>query len=114
MLNPGDVVTTYFPGADADKRRPSIVVSTSLYHANRPDAIVAVVTTRLTRAITPTDYIIQEWAAAGLRQPSAFRAYLVTFEQSDVHHISRLSERDWMGVQNCLARAIAGNGNVAP
>ena len=111
MLKPGDVVTTNFPGADVTKRRPGIVVSTSLYQNTRPDVIVGAVTTKLARATAPSDYILQDWSEAGLRQPSAFRAYLITFEQSDVRLIGHLSEQDWNGVQNCLVQALATGEN---
>ncbi len=112
MFKPGDVVVTNFPGAAATKRRPGIVVSTSLYQANRPDVIVGAVTTSLAQATSPTDYTFLDWNAAGLHKPSAFRVYLVTFEQADVRLIGHLSERDWEGVKNCLARAIAVSGDV--
>jgi mRNA-degrading endonuclease toxin of MazEF toxin-antitoxin module len=74
MLSPGDVVTVNFIGAEGAKRRPGIIVSSSLYHQLRPDAIVALLTTNLAAAITPLDYVLQDWVAAGLRQPSAFRS----------------------------------------
>lgn len=111
-LSPGDVVTTLFPGADATKRRPGIVVSTTLYHSSRPDVIVGAVTTNLAQATAPSDYVILDWAAAGLRKPSAFRVYLITFDHNDVRLIGHLSERDWNGVQGCLANAVAALGDV--
>lgn len=112
MLKPGDVVTTSFPGADLTKRRPGVVVSTSLYHTIRPDVVVGVLTSNLVQATTPSDYILQDWSSAGLRKPSAFRAYLLTFEQVDVRLVGRLSDIDWQGVMNCLANAIAITGDV--
>ncbi|MSU76587.1 MAG: type II toxin-antitoxin system PemK/MazF family toxin [Gemmataceae bacterium] len=83
-LSPGMVVTVYFEGAHTPKRRPALVVSTDLYHATRPDIIVAVLTTNLPVANTPTDYILQDWAPAGLRYPSAFRAYFECSDASDI------------------------------
>jgi len=112
MFRPGDVVVTNFPGAGVTKRRPGVVVSTSLYHAARPDVIVGAVTTNLAQATAPTDYYLQDWAAAGLRKPSAFRTYLITFEQHDARLVEHLSERDWQGVQACLVKAIAASGDI--
>ena len=43
-MKPGSVVVVNFPGATGIKRRPAIVVSTELYHTQRPDLILAVVT----------------------------------------------------------------------
>ena len=114
MLKPGDVVIAHFPGANTTKRRPSIVVSTTLYHTRRIDVIVGIVTTKIAEATTPTDYVFMDWATAGLRQPSAFRAYLVTIDQADMRLVGQLSSRDWQGIQACLANAIAVLGDVSP
>ena len=107
MPEPGDVVTVDFVGATGIKRRPAVVVSSRLYHAHRPDVILAVLTTQVTTATTPTDYVLQDWAAAGLRRPSAFRAYLGMATPAAVHVIGHLSARDWGSVQACLTRALA-------
>src|SRR5204862_4008241 len=111
MLKPGDIVTTNFPGANVTKRRPGIVVSTTLYHDTRPDVIVGAVTTNLAQATSPSDYILQDWSAAGLHKPSAFRVYLITFEQSDIHLIGHLSDQDWNGIMNCLGQDVAVVGD---
>jgi mRNA interferase MazF len=78
MFKPGDVVTVLFTGAVSTKRRPAVVISTSLYHAHRPDVIVGLLTTNVAAATTPTDYLLKDWMAANLRHPSAFRCYLLT------------------------------------
>src|SRR5436190_707889 len=57
------------------KRRPAVVVSSPLYHQHRPDLISGVLTSQVSRATTPLDYVLADWASAGLRQPSTFRAY---------------------------------------
>jgi mRNA interferase MazF len=107
MPEPGDVVTVDFVGATGVKRRPAVVVSSHLYHAHRADLILDVLTTQITTAITPTDYVLQDWAAAGLHRPSAFRAYLGMATTAALHVIGRLSARDWGSVQACLMRALA-------
>ena len=107
MLKPGDVVILDFPGATGVKRRPAIVVSTALYHAPRPDVIEGLLTTQLASANAPTDYIIEHWAAAGLRQPSAFRSYLAPVDVAGRPPAGHLTDRDWAGVQACLAGALA-------
>lgn len=40
MSEPGDVVVINFPGAQVSKKRPAVIVSSSDYHAQRPDAIL--------------------------------------------------------------------------
>jgi mRNA interferase MazF len=107
MPEPGDVVTVDFVGATGVKQRPAVVVSSHLYHTHRPDLILAVFTTQVTTATTPRDYVLQDWAAAGLHRPSAFRAYLGMGTPAAVHVIGRLSARDWGSIQACLRRALA-------
>lgn len=106
MLNPGDVVTVDFVGAMGIKKRPAVVVSSSLYLASRPDVVLAVLTTQISSASTPTDYVLQDWAEAGLRQPSAFRAYFSMATQQTPQLIGRLSARDWQEVQARMVLAL--------
>lgn len=105
--SPGDVVVLKYPGAQKAKRRPGIVVSTALYHSTRPDVIVALVTTQLGKAVGPTDCLLHDWSAAGLRRPSAFRAYLDTFVPAVLRIIGHLSDRDWREAQARLRLALA-------
>lgn len=107
MIKPGAVVTADFPGATGIKRRPAIVVSTATYHATRPDVILAVVTSQTGGATGPTDYVLQDWSAAGLHSPSAFRSFLATLPSTSVVVIGNLSERDWQEVQARLRTALA-------
>lgn len=71
ILKPGDVATVLFLGAAAPKRRPVVVVSSDEYQRHRPDVVVAILTSNLAAASTPFDYVLQDWAAAGLKQLSA-------------------------------------------
>ncbi len=107
MIQPGDVVTTDFAGAKGIKRRPCIVVSTSLYHRNHRDVIVAVVTSQIASATTPTDHILKDWGDAGLAVPSVVRLYLGTCLASNVRAIGQLSKRDWEEVKARLKLALA-------
>lgn len=100
MAKAGDVVTLEFPGATGTKRRPAVVLSSDLYHIHRPDVIVGVLTTNLASATAPTDYVLQDWGSAGLRAPSAFRAYLAIVPSSAIHRIGRLSDQDWDAVRH--------------
>lgn len=80
-ISPRIVVTVDFPGATGVKRRPALIISTDLYHRTRPDIIIGVLTSQVSAATQPTDYILQDWSAAGLRLPTAFRTYLSTDAQ---------------------------------
>ena len=105
-MKPGTLVTLAFPGANGIKRRPALVVSTENYHNERPDVILALVTTKIQKAISSTDYILQDWSTSGLRQPSAVRMYLHTEDQSQITYMGELSETDWLEVQKRLRLAV--------
>lgn len=73
----GDVVTVDFPGVTGIKRRPAVVLSSAIYHANRPDVIVGLITSQ-TSSLGVTDYVLQDWQTAGLRVASVFRCFIIT------------------------------------
>jgi mRNA interferase MazF len=106
-LNPGDVVTVDFPGATGVKRRPAVVLSSATYHSNRPDVIIGLITSQK-KGLGITDYVLQDWQAAGLRVLSVFRSFIVTLPRSaNLVVIGQLSERDWQGVSACMRTALA-------
>ena len=106
-FNPRDIITVDFPGVTGIKRRPAVVLSSAIYHANRPDVIVGLITTQTTM-LGMTDYVLQDWQAAGLRVASVFRSFIVTLPPSaNLVCIGQLSERDWQGVRACVKLAIA-------
>jgi mRNA interferase MazF len=107
MIEAGDVVTVDFPGALGIKRRPAVVVSTHIYHTTRPDIIFGLLTSQISGATGPTDYVLKDWASAGLRSPSAFRAFLATLPVNNVAAIGHLSDYDWQEVQSRLRAALA-------
>src|SRR5688572_614904 len=107
MSTPGDVVTVDFAGATGIKRRPAVVVSSDLYHTQRPDLILGSLTTNVAAANSSTDCLLQDWAVAGLRSPSAFRAYFGMAVPAAVRVIGRLSDRDWQAVRDCVKLAFA-------
>jgi mRNA interferase MazF len=94
-MNAGDVVWIDFPGVIQTKRRPAVVLSSSTYHATRPDVIVGLVTSQTSKSTAPTDFLIQDWQAAGLRVPSAFRAFIITLPRTAiVNRMGSLSPSD--------------------
>ena len=101
-MKPGDIVIVDFAGVRSVKRRPAVAASTGNYHLHRPDML----TSKVARATAPSDYLLQDWAAASLRRPSAFRAFWLTLPASDARLIGHLSDRDW---QEIHALALWGN-----
>lgn len=113
-FNSGDVVTVDFPGVTGIKRRPAVVVSSAIYHINRPDVIVGLITTQTT-ALGVTDYVLQDWQAAGLRVESCFRSFIVTLPRSaNLVCIGHLSEYDWQNVRACVKVALAELNALKP
>ena len=104
-LTPGDVVTVDFVGATGMKRRPAVVVSSEAYNQDHLDVALCVLTSNVASA--KTDFILQDWKAAGLNAPSVFRVYFGMALPSAVKTIGHLSAADWAGVQACLKRAVA-------
>lgn len=107
MVKPGDVVTVDFPGVSGIKRRPAVVISSNVYHLNRPDVVLGLLTTQSRAATGPTDYTLQDWAIAGLHNPSVFRVFLATLPVTSVVVIGHLSDRDWLEIQDRLHTALA-------
>ena len=98
-MQPGDVVTVAFIGADGAKRRPAVVISSTVYHETRPDIIIGLLTSNISAATQPTDYVLQDYDEAGLYSESAFRSYLNMVLPSALTKIGSLSARDWIQVQ---------------
>lgn len=98
-LEAGDIVFLDFPGVQQTKRRPAVILSTRLYHRERPDVIVGLITSQVNAAIASTDYRLQDWTHARLRKPSAFRSFLITLPRSAIKgRVGKLSDRDWRSV----------------
>jgi mRNA interferase MazF len=115
LFNPGDIVAVNFPGVTGIKRRPAVVLSSPVYHAVRPDVIVGLITSQTAAAVGPTDYLLQDWAQAGLRMPSAFRSFLATLPPStNPVLVGHLSARDWQGVRACVKAALAPLDDSVP
>jgi len=106
-LKPGDVVVGVLAGAAETKVRPAVVIASGTYLVERPDVLIGLLTTKLARAATSTDYVLLDWQAAGLRTASSFRAYVLTIHRSELTVIGHLTERDWRQVRVCVRAAFA-------
>lgn len=106
-MNPGEVIWIEFPGVVQTKRRPAVVLSTTAYHATRPDIIVGLITSQTAKSTSPTDYLLQDWQSAGLRLPSAFRTFILTLPRSAlISTIGTLTQSDQKQVAARLKLAI--------
>jgi mRNA interferase MazF len=107
MAMAGDIVVVDFPGAQGVKRRPTVVISSALYHQSRPDVILGVLTSKISTATGPTDYLLEDWQAAGLQKPSAFRSFFATLPRSSISaKIGEVSNRDRQAIEACVRSAL--------
>ena len=93
----GEVLLVTYPYTDFTtiKARPAVVLSSDCYHAEQPDVVLAALTTNVPAATGSLDYALQDWEAAGLHLPTAFKPVIVTLDPSlIVHRIGHLSSRD--------------------
>ncbi len=105
-MKAGTIVTSNFPGVVNSKRRPAVVISSETYYQERPDVILALITTNIANATSSTDYVLQDWSNANLNRPSAVRNFLFTLPKFEVTEIGKLSDRDWSEVQKRLRISI--------
>ena len=106
----GDVVLVPFPFTDlsAAKTRPAVVVSGDLYHQVRPDLLLAYVSSQVAQAHPSLDYLLVDWALAGLPKPSFVRPKIATIEPALIaHHAGRLTDRDLHEVDRRLRQALS-------
>ena len=87
-MKPGDVVVGILVGAQETKVRPAVVIASATYLAERPDAVVGILTTKLPEMPGTTDYVLQDWQPAGLRAESCFRVYVLTADRSELSVIA--------------------------
>lgn len=105
----GDVVLITFVFADEKgvKQRPGVVVSTDAYHAGRREAILAAITSNVSRLLTG-DQKIKAWKEAGLPVPSVVTGIIRTIKQDMViRRIGTLAAADLEAVEQKL------RGNLA-
>ena len=109
VYQPGDVVLLPFPYTDlsAAKTRPVVVVGSELYLENYPDLLVCYVSSQLSSAVKPLDYVLRQWQKAGLLRPSFMRPKLATVSPSlVVLKIGAISDDDKAGLARMLGKAI--------
>jgi mRNA interferase MazF len=87
--------------------RPAVVIANDRYRAEKPDVLVAILTTKIPARLDSTDYILTDWLLAGLRAQSCFRAFVITMHRSNLTVIGHVSARDWTGVTACVRKAFA-------
>ena len=93
----GDVLLVPFPFTDQSttKRRPAVVVSSALYHRERPDLIIVAVTSQARPQPAFGEAAVTKWKEAGLLRPSVLKPVVATIERGLVlRKLGRLAEED--------------------
>src|SRR3989442_17080 len=78
----GDIVLVAFLFADEKgaKQRPGLIVSVDRYHQGRGEAILAAITSNVTRLLLG-DHKVKAWREAGLLFPSTVTGIIRTIKQ---------------------------------
>lgn len=111
----GDVVLVPFPftSQTTSKRRPAVVVSTTLYNRTRPDVVLMPVTSQLRPSPAYGEVWLSAWEAAGLLKPSAIKPLFATLEQGLViKRLGRLAEPDRTALSDMIG-ALLGRSEAA-
>ena len=105
----GDIVLVLFTFADesGDKRRPAVILSTSDYHRNRQEAIIAAITSNVDRVLFG-DHFIAGWRDAGLLWPSTATGIIRTVKRSMIERrLGRMPAADMEAIRGQLRRVLA-------
>jgi mRNA interferase MazF len=99
----GDVVLIPFPFTDqtTTKKRPAVVVSSSVHHRSRPDIVLMAITSRIKPGADDT--AIERWEEAGLIKPSVIKPVFATVEKGLViRRLGRLHDDDRQSLKKLL------------
>ncbi len=104
----GAVILVPFPFTDltTTKRRPAVILSTTAQIAGTADVVIAQVTGNVQRGAIG-DYLILDWAQAGLRMASVVRPKLATIHTSLIlRHLGKVTDRDLAGIEASVRIAL--------
>jgi mRNA-degrading endonuclease toxin of MazEF toxin-antitoxin module len=89
------------------KIRPVLVISSARYNRSRQDLVVAAITSNVRRRLFG-DYVVAEWASAGLLLPSVVTGILRTIKQTMVERrLGRMADMEMQPFGRLLRRALA-------
>jgi len=107
--NFGDIVLVPFPFTDqtTTKHRPSVVVSSAVYHRERPDLILMAITSQVRLQTTVGEVVIHDWKNTGLIKPSVIKPIFTTVERRLVlKMLGHLSPVDQQSLKKVLPTII--------
>lgn len=101
---PGTVVMVRirFTAGSETKRRPAVILTGDDYHNSRADAIVVALSAQLANSYYG-DYVLSDWRAAGLPQPSKAKGIIQTVDRATIERtFGTLSRRDLINLRKCI------------
>ncbi len=110
-FSPGDVILLSYPFGEGAgvRKRPALVVSSSVFNRETGELVVAQITSRVSAPARAGDYAIAEWREAKLPRPALVRARLATLARSLVlRRLGSLSEADYQGALAALKSQLDG------
>jgi mRNA interferase MazF len=105
-----ETVVVPFPFAEQPvlKKRPAVVVSSRAFNAANDATLVAMITTAKA-TVWPSDVVLTDLLAAGLRVPCILRMRLVTLPNDLIlRGLGRLSAVDRLACERQLAEMLVG------
>ena len=90
----GEILLVPFPFTDqtSQKKRPTVIVSSDNYNQQRPDLILAAITSQISTVLQFGEIQIIDWSKAGLLKPSVVKPIVTTIEKKLV--LKRLGKLD--------------------
>ncbi len=110
-ISPGDVILLSYPFGEGAgvRKRPALVVSSSVFNRETGELVVAQITSRVSAPARAGDYAIAEWREAKLPRPALVRARLATLARSLVlRRLGSLSAADYQGALAALKAQLDG------
>jgi mRNA interferase MazF len=105
----GDVVLVPFPFTDqtTTKKRPAVVVSSSVYNRERPDIVLVAVTSQTRPSAFFGEVVVTEWKGAGLLRPSVIKPIFATIEKGLLlKKLGRLGKEDHKVLRETLEKLL--------
>lgn len=104
IYKPGDIILLDFGFSEGIgmKKRPAVIISSSLYNETRQEVIVTAITSNLQRILIG-DTEISEWKQAKLLYPSVVTAIIRTVKKTLIlNKLGNLSSKDLQKVKKSL------------
>lgn len=104
LYKPGNVVMVRirFTAGSRTKKRPVVILTDDNYHNSRADAVVVALSGRLDNSYYG-DYVLSDWRAAGLPQPTKAKGVIATIDRTTIEQtLGTLSTQDFIKLKESI------------